>query len=138
MLIPREDYKNSQKKLKRLKKINLELYKKSYGHYHNEFILSERHQPTNLSTISHIKDTISYQPAPQDLYRGKLGKFQVNPVQPPKTIFEKYDFSYHQSVNITLNERMAFHLSANLASKNDFGIFSLSPSFSYHSANYYY
>jgi hypothetical protein len=140
MLVPKEDIAIQQKKLKKFKKLSLKLYQKDYRFHQNEFVLLNKTTNTNISLISNIGEKVVAPNEADPKFKGLLAQVAVNAKQNQTTpsFLKQYDFNYNHNLNFPLNENVSLHIEGNLSSKNEYGLYSLNPSLSYHTKNYYY
>jgi hypothetical protein len=140
MLVPKEEITIQQKKLKKFKKLSLKLYQKDYRFHQNEFVLLNKTKSTNVDLISNIGEKMVVPNEADPKFKGLLAQVAVNAKakQGPGTFLRQYDFNYNHSLNFPLNENVSLHIEGNLSSKNEYGIYSLNPSLSYHTRDYYY
>lgn len=137
MLVSKREVEINHQKFKQFKKFSLELHQKQYHVYENELILTTKPKKTNQKVLALIHERL---PVDETTKPVKAVKFKVKGAEekPDNTLLRKFDINYHQSVNIALSEKVGFHMNANIQSKNDFGLYSMSPALSYRVQDTYY
>lgn len=140
MLVPKADTDQQRKKFKKFKKLNLQLYQKNYRLYENEFIILNKPKSTNRVLLNHIGERLRISEEPPKQYKGLMAQISLRSPDElsEKNFFKRYDYNYNHCVNLPIDESWSFHLNTNLQSKNDFGLFTMTPSFSYHTPQSYY
>lgn len=140
MLVPKTEVDINKQRFKKFKKFSLELFQKQYHIYENEIILTPKPKKTNQRTIANIDKIIADQKKPMKVPASLGVKVEGAESQQPGfgQILNRFDYNYNQSVNLSINERLSFHLNANMQSKGPVGLYTVNPSFSYQMHNTYY
>ena len=139
MIVPKKDVDLPKQEFKKFKKLSLELYQKQYNIYENEIILVPRPKKTNKRMIETINNKIADEKKPVKEVKGIGIKVETMDAELGfGQILNRFDYNYNQTVNLPINERVTFHLNANMQSKSTLGLYTVNPSISYQVRNTYY
>jgi len=138
MLVPKKEVDINKQRLKNFKKFSLELYQKQYRIYENELVMVPKPTKTNVKMIENIDSKVAHEKKPNKSKRTVKVQVKVEENTEEQNFFKRFDYFYNQSVNIALNDRLGFHLNANIQTKTGLGLYTINPSLSYKIRNSYY
>ncbi len=138
MLVPKKEADVQKENFKKFKKFSLELYQKQYHIYENELVLVKQPQKTNPNLLSSIKTKLNTGDEPPAPSKGLKIKVTKAKEDDKPNFLKQFDYNYNHSITVALNPNVDFHLAANLQTKGGYGLYTVSPAFSYHLRRTYY
>jgi len=138
MLVPKKEADIQKESFKKFKRFSLDLYQKQYHIFENELVLVRQSDKTNLNLLNNIKTQLNTGDNPPAASKGIKIKITQTKDNGKPNFLKQFDYNYNHSVTIALNPNVDFHLNANLQTKNGYGLYTVSPAFSYHLRHTYY
>jgi len=138
MLVPKKDADIQKENFKKFKRFSLDLYQKQYHIYENELVLVRQNDKTNPNLLKNIKTRLNTEDAPTAPPKGIKIKITQARETGKTNFLKQFDYNYNHSITLALNPNVDFHLNANLQTKNGYGLYTVSPAFSYHLRHTYY